>query len=134
MLRSLVLVVVPALLVACGGGAKPATTPVSAAPKSLDEQVAAGEKLFAEKCASCHGEKGEGKDKAPALIGPKGLDEYHNAKEAFGYIKDNMPPEKAGSLSNDEYWHVTAFLIKRNGLELKEQLGSANAESVKWSR
>lgn len=134
MLRHLALCFIPSLLVACGGGAKPPASAGSAAPTTLDEQVAVGEKLYVEKCASCHGEKGEGKEKAPALVGPKALDDYHNAKEAFGYIKDNMPPEKAGSLSDDEYWHITAFLIKKNELGLNEQLGSGNAESVKWSR
>jgi mono/diheme cytochrome c family protein len=142
MLRTLVL---PALLVACGGGggaapppSTPATSttaaPAAAAPKTLDDQVSAGEKVYGERCASCHGAKGEGKAKAPGLIGPKGLDEYHNAKEAFTYIKDMMPPTAPGSLSEDEYWNVTAYLIKKNDLEIKEPLSAGNAETVKWSR
>ena len=143
-------------LAACGGGggaAPPPTTPTatpettatssaaptaSAAPatpgKSLDEQVAAGEKVYAEKCAGCHGAKAEGQKKAPALIGPKALDDYHNGKEAYKYIKDMMPPTSPGSLTDDEYWNVTAYLIKKNNLKIDAALTPATAESVKWSR
>lgn len=131
-------------LVACGGGGTTAPPPSTGGattgaapaekPKSLDDQVAAGEKVYGERCASCHGAKGEGKNKAPALIGPKGLDEYHNAKEAYTYIHDMMPPTAPSSLTEDEYWNVTAYLIKKNELEIKEPLSAANAESVKWSR
>ena len=115
-------------------GATPTATPAPKKDMTLDEQVAAGEKTYGERCASCHGAKGAGKAKAPALIGPKALDDYHNGKEAFTYIKDMMPPTAPGSLTDDEYWNVTAFLIKKNDLPIKETLTSATAESVKWSR
>lgn len=107
----------------------------STAPKmSLDEQVAAGEKVYKDKCAMCHGQKGEGKAKAPALIGKKALDDYRNGKEAFTYIHDNMPPKAPSSLTSDEYWSVTAYLIKKNDLPIKETLTPTTSESVKWSR
>lgn len=120
---------------ATASSAAPTTSAAPAAPgKTLDEQVAAGEKVYGERCASCHGAKGEGKKKAPALIGPKALDDYHNGKEAFHYIKDMMPPTAPGSLTDDEYWNVTAYLIKKNDLKIDATLTPATAESVKWSR
>lgn len=128
MLRSLAVLL---LLVGCGGGKAPVT---AASNNTLDGQVSAGAKVYEGQCASCHGGKGEGGDKAPALIGPKALDDYKNAKEAFAYIKDNMPPTAPKSLSDDEYWQVTAYLIKQNNLEMTGPLTPASAESVKWSR
>lgn len=133
------------LTAACGGGGgttAPPNTPAGTEPAAgatkkdltLDEQVAAGEKTYGERCASCHGGKGEGKAKAPALIGPKALDDYHNGKEAFTYIKDMMPPTAPGSLTDDEYWNVVAFLIKKNDLPITAPLSGTTAETVKWSR
>lgn len=120
-------------LYACGGssssgGAKSAT------PATIDDQVAMGEKEYGEHCASCHGDKGQGGDKAPALIGAHALEDYKNAKQAFDYSKKNMPPDKAGSLSDDDYWAITAFLVKKNAFAVSSPLTAANAESVTLSR
>jgi mono/diheme cytochrome c family protein len=129
--------VVAASVMACGGGSKPAGAPTTSipAPATLDEQTAAGGKVFAERCASCHGKSGEGGDKAPGLVGPKALDDYKNAREAFDYVRGNMPPDGAGSLSEQEYWAVVAFLVKTNEIPLGDKvLGPAGAGDVKWSR
>jgi mono/diheme cytochrome c family protein len=120
---------------ACGGSPKPAVSTASAPPATLDEQTAAGGKVYAERCASCHGKSGEGKNKAPALVGPKALDDYKNAREAFDYVKANMPPNGPGSLSEQDYWSVVAFLVKTNELPLGDKvLGPVGAGDVKWSR
>jgi S-disulfanyl-L-cysteine oxidoreductase SoxD len=146
MLRSGLIIAL--LTVACGGGGGATTPPntptnektgTTAAPgkkdMTLDEQVAAGEKVYAERCAVCHGKDGTGGKKAPALVGPKALDDYHNAKEAYTYIHDMMPTTAPGSLTEEEYWNVTAFLIKKNDLGgIKDPLNAASSESVKWSR
>jgi mono/diheme cytochrome c family protein len=118
-------------LFACGGSSSGAKSP---APATIDDQVAMGQKEFSEHCASCHGDKAQGGDKAPALIGPHALDEQKTAKELFDYSQKNMPPNKAGSLSDDEYWAISAYLIKSNGFPVSAPLTPANAESVKWSR
>lgn len=118
-------------LFACGGSSAGATAPGAA---TIDDQVAMGEKVFAQKCVTCHGDKGQGGDKAPALVGPKALDDYKNAKQMFDYTKANMPPDKGGSLSDDEYWSVVAFLVKKNDLPISSPLTAANAEAVTWSR
>ena len=123
---------------ACGGGATPAATASKGAPppppKSLDEQIAAGGSTFQSVCASCHGENGEGGDKAPRLIGPKGLDAYKSAQETFTYIKEHMPPDAPGSLHEQDYWNVTAFLVKKNDLPVTDILSPETAAAVKWSR
>jgi len=118
-------------LLACGGPSSGAKSP---APATLDDQVAMGQKVFGDNCASCHGDKAQGGDKAPALVGAHALDDYKNAKQAFDYSKKNMPPDRAGSLSDDDYWSVVAFLAKKNDFAISAPLTAANAESVAWSR
>ncbi len=125
------------MFVGCGGGAPAPTSASSAAvkpPATLDEQTAAGGKVYAGQCAGCHGKSGEGGDKAPALVGSKSLDDYKNAREAFDFIQKNMPPDHAGSLSDDDYWAVVAFLVKTNEIPIDKVLGPASAADVKWSR
>ncbi len=90
-----------------------------------------GEKVYGAACASCHGAAGEGKAKAPALIGPKGFDDYKTAKDAFEYIKGNMPSTSPGSLSDPEYWAVTAWLAKKNSYPVDKKLDATNAGAVK---
>jgi mono/diheme cytochrome c family protein len=130
-MRLLLVTGVAFLLFACGGPSAGAKSP---GPATLDDQVAMGQKEFSEHCASCHGGDGQGGDKAPALVGPKGLGDYKNAKQAFAYAKEHMPPDKPGSLSDDEYWSVVAFLVKKNDLPITAPLTPGNAESVTWSR
>jgi cytochrome c len=146
-------------LVACGGGAETAppatpssTTPTSnpspaaesAAPKTFAEQVAAGQKLYAEKCASCHGAGGEG-GKGPKVVGvDKGalpLDPPPNAKfrktqfrtaaDVAGFVVKNMPPPSGDpSLKESDYWSILAFDLHANGVDLPAKIDGSNAASV----
>lgn len=120
--------------VGCGGG-KPAETGGAKSdvkePATLEEQMALGEKAYGAACASCHGASGEGKAKAPALVGPKGLDDYKTAKDAFDYIKGNMPSDKPTSLSDAEYWAITAYLAKKNNYPVDKKLDAGNAAGIK---
>jgi cytochrome c len=81
-----------------------------------------GEALYQERCASCHGEFGEGKDRWPALIGgigkltdddpKKGVGNYWPyATTLFDYIKRAMPFGNAQSLSDDEVYAITAYVL-----------------------
>jgi mono/diheme cytochrome c family protein len=45
----------------------------AAAPPPPEQAMRAGEKLFGEHCATCHGERGEGKGPYPALAGNRAL-------------------------------------------------------------
>jgi mono/diheme cytochrome c family protein len=119
-----------ALLAACPG--KPPMTAASV-PTSLDDQIANGGALYKDQCASCHGDNGEGRD-APALIGPKGLDEFKHARQAFNYMREHMPPDSPGSLGDQGYWNVVAFLVKRNDIPVSDIVTPANAESITWNR
>jgi hypothetical protein len=93
---------------------------------------AQGEKLYAEKCASCHGENGEGKGPVgPALVGGAGTlatakplktigSYWPYATSVWDYIHRSMPYDAPGTLSANETYALTAFLLFRNDIIPKD--------------
>jgi S-disulfanyl-L-cysteine oxidoreductase SoxD len=89
--------------------------------------VAAGEEVFAGACASCHGEFAEGLDSCPVLAGGDGsLQDARPVKTigsywphlstVFDYVHRSMPFGGAQTLTNDDTYAITAFLLYSNGL------------------
>lgn len=87
--------------------------------------AAEGETLYAEQCAACHGEFGEGVGRWPVLVG--GLDSLKSdhpektvgsywpyASTVFDYIRRAMPFGNAQSLTIDQIYALTAFLLREN--------------------
>jgi hypothetical protein len=67
-----------------------------------------------------------------AIIGPGTLQKFPNAANLRGYISAAMPFWKPGSLTEEESWQVTAFLLRENGLwEAREELNASNADQVR---
>jgi cytochrome c len=88
--------------------------------------VAQGGKLYAEKCAACHGPKGEGKP-ADRLVGGQGTLKAANpvktigsfwpyATTVFDYVYRAMPYTAPQSLSASETYALTAYLLHMNGI------------------
>lgn len=108
--------------------ASPSGVGLPAGSGSVDE----GTKVFAANCAACHGENGEGKPPAyPQLIGgPKGNFNFASdpkiprtignywpyATTLFDYIRRAMPLTAPGSLTPEQTYAVTAYLLSREGL------------------
>lgn len=105
--------------------------------------VKEGEALFLERCASCHGEFGEAVGRWPALAGGRGSTRSDNPEKTIGsywpflstgfdYIRRAMPYGNARSLSDDEVYAVTAFLLNMNDLVPEDFVLSAeNFAAVK---
>jgi cytochrome c len=88
-----------------------------------------GAAVYAEKCQACHGEKGV-KGPATQLVGGIGTigkgDEvkpiktvgsyWPYATSVFAYIRRAMPYFDTKSLSPDELYAVTAYILQLNGL------------------
>lgn len=91
-----------------------------------------GQAIFAQRCASCHGANGEGiPPQYPRLVGrdPR-FENFVFAKEpgavrtignywpyastVFDYIRRAMPQTAPGSLTNDEVYALTAYLLAAN--------------------
>jgi mono/diheme cytochrome c family protein len=93
-----------------------ATTPTTAAGQTAGQLSAAGQGVFSASCAGCHGASGQGVS-APAVIGANAsLRKYTSAQGLFNYIRTNMPGAAPGSLSEQAYLEVTAFLLLQNNL------------------
>ncbi len=91
-----------------------------------------GATLFAKNCASCHGANGQGMPPLyPQLIGgPKGSFNFAEnasvprtignywpyATTLFDYIRRAMPLTAPGSLTPDQTYAVTAYLLSREGI------------------
>lgn len=85
-----------------------------------------GAKIFATTCGSCHGEKGETATPTGAvLVGGQGTltskkplktvgSYWPYATTLFDYIRRAMPFNAPQSLSNDEVYAVTAYLLSLN--------------------
>ena len=88
--------------------------------------VAQGEVVFGAQCSACHSASGKG-GIAPALVGGIGsLASPHPfrtvgsywpyATTVFDYIRRAMPFNAPHSLSDDQVYAVTAFLLHANGI------------------
>ena len=88
----------------------------------------------------CHGEVPyEGGFKLPksipGVVGDEALAKFADAAQLESYIRAAMPFWKPGSLTDEEAWQVTAFVLRANGLwNGGEELGPQNASQVKIQR
>jgi cytochrome c len=95
-----------------------------------------GQPIYQAQCVSCHGETGvEGPIMPP--VGPNELWDkpagrhWPYATTLFDYIRRAMPFDAPKSLSDDEVYAVTAYILHRNGLVIEgEVLNEANLANV----
>jgi cytochrome c len=97
--------------------------------------VARGVVVYAAQCSQCHGAKGEGLPTFPKLVGrdstgapepefqfattnkTKTIGNYWpHATTVFDYIKRAMPFAAPGSMSDDDVYAVTAYLLSANAI------------------
>ena len=70
-----------------------------------------------------------------AVIGPGTLQKFPTAANLRGFIFAAMPFWKPGSLTEEQSWQVTAFLLRENGLwQGTVDLDSSNAGDLQISR
>ena len=73
--------------------------------------------------------------KIPAVIGEMTLAKFSDAAQLNAYIRAAMPFWKPGSLTEEDAWRVTAFVLRQNNLwDDKTELNASNAASVKIPR
>jgi mono/diheme cytochrome c family protein len=69
---------------------------------------------------------------APPLIGPNTLMIFQTAYQLYFFIRATMPFQAPGSLGDEEYWAVVAFLADQHGADASgEVLNEATALEVK---
>ncbi len=86
-----------------------------------------GEKVYLDKCAACHGEFGESAGRWPQIAQGKGTlasqdpvktvgSYFPYLSSVFDYIRRAMPFGDAESLSGDELYAVTAYVLSLNDI------------------
>ncbi|GAB4372781.1 MAG: hypothetical protein Kow00114_34440 [Kiloniellaceae bacterium] len=106
--------------------------------------VAEGEVLYADQCAVCHGDFGEGRDRWPVLAGGqdtltadrpvKTIGSYWPyLSTVYDYVRRAMPFGNARSLSDDDVYAITAYLLYLNDIVTDEdfELSKENFTSVR---
>jgi cytochrome c len=124
----------------------PESKPDSKQDPAAAAQLARGERLYAEKCTSCHGARGEGGPQGPALVGAGALPldprpgshrlkQFVSAANVTRYIKMRMPPKEEGSLAEDDALALAVYTVHANGVDLpKTPVTLANASEVPTHR
>ena len=88
--------------------------------------AAQGEPIYARRCASCHGERGEN-PKYDLLVGGRGTlntdkpvktvgSYWPFATTLWSYINRAQPFDEPGSLTHQQVYAVTAYLLYLNGI------------------
>ena len=102
-----------------------------------------GRALYNAKCASCHGDKGQGNNIYPALVGGQATLEgpkpvrtvgsyWPYATTVWDYIHRSMPYQTPGTLNSDDTYAVTAYILYLNGiLKEKEELNEHTLSKVR---
>jgi cytochrome c len=116
-----------------------------------------GKVIYDNQCMACHGENGKGgikldpyrnpietlvKSKNDSLIGEKPKKNigtfWQYAPSLFDYMRRTMPYQSPKSLSADELYALTAYLLAENGIISKElvvnkdNLAKIKMPNVKW--
>jgi cytochrome c len=89
--------------------------------------VAEGQKLFQSRCVACHGEAAKGGSMYGSMVG--GIGSFKTAKRVvtpgsmypyapifFDYIRRTMPMDAPQTLSANEVYALSAYLLNLNGL------------------
>lgn len=105
--------------------------------------AAQGEKLFDENCSSCHGDFGEAVGRWPVLAGGQGTLKDDRPVKTIGsywpylstvydYIRRAMPFGNARSLSDDDVYALTAYVLYLNDVVTDEdfELSKANFSTI----
>lgn len=97
-----------------------------------------GEAVYNAKCKSCHGEHGRGATAEELVSEPQPLTDPNASKAigpywpyattVFDFIRRSMPPQAPGSLTPDEIYAVTAYLLAKSEVIPKDQ--EMNAKSL----
>lgn len=106
--------------------------------------VKQGETIYAERCASCHGDFGEGTGRWPVLAGGKDSLKSDRPEKTIGsywpylstvwdYVHRAMPFGDAQSLTDDQVYAVVAYLLFLNDVVTDEkfELSDKNFTSVR---
>ena len=101
-----------------------------------DAQAGRGAALYQTACASCHGDKLQGKGQTPALIGSDFMMNWSGMTvgDLFDKMQTSMPADKPGSLSREQNASLVAYLLSANKFPSGTAELSSDAELLRQIR
>ena len=125
-----------------GGGGAPATANGAGGSATVSftaDQVTRGSDIYAERCVQCHGDTlDNGEFGGAPLNGSYFRKHWGGGSVAalVAFMKAKMPPDRPGSLTDQSYAELTAFLLDANDYpkgdkELPPDMPSQQAMSLK---
>lgn len=129
------------LLFACGGTKPAPTTVTEPAGDPTAAQIEKGKGLYVAKCASCHGDAGQGTEKGPVVVGKDAFPqkpregakrevEFHTAADVFAWASTHMPGDAPGTIGAEDMLAIFAFDLSANGVKLTAPLDGAAAQAI----
>ncbi len=113
------------------GATSPA--PTVAADGGASQQVAAGMQVYTQSCQGCHGSNLEGRSGPP--INNATLVRYQSADKILDYVSKNMPRNAPGSLTQQQYNDVIAFILDKLGaLPAGQTISPETASRITFTR
>ena len=99
--------------------------------------AAQGENVFRARCQACHGANGEGNSSATVLVGGSMQSEgpplrtvgsyWPLATTVFDFIRRAMPADAPKSLTDEEVYQATAYVLFLNGIVDREEILDARS-------
>ena len=101
-----------------------------------DAQAARGDALYRTACASCHGDKLQGKGQTPSLMGSDFTMDWRGMTvgDLFDKMQTSMPADKPGSLSREQNASLVAYLLSANKFPSGTAELSSDAERLRQIR
>jgi len=97
-----------------------------------EEQAARGAEEYAARCASCHSTDLRGNSNSPGLVGLSFMFIWEGRPlgELFEQISTNMPTDNPGSLSQQSYAAILAFILQSNEFPAGDAELASNADAL----
>jgi cytochrome c len=114
---------------ACHGDQGQGLSPEWVAAWELGDQT-----CWSSKChASNHPQEGFELPKfIPAVVSPSVVYRFETALDLHDYLQEKMPWHAPGSLKEEEYWQLTAYLVRENGIDSGQApLDAARASAIR---
>ena len=101
-------------------------------PTYTRQQSTAGRAVYTQSCASCHGANLDDGEFAPPLRGVSFQQRWGGKpiETLFTYTQTKMPPGAPGSLGDERYAEVIAFLLQQNGVAAGTRALAADANAL----
>jgi mono/diheme cytochrome c family protein len=98
-----------------------------------EPQAKRGEKIYAESCASCHGDDLSGGGQAPALAGKEFDVDFNDLTmgDLFDRTRLSMPADKPGTLKPEQVADVIAFLLSKGNFPAGQSELPADVAALK---